>query len=288
MIEQKIPFNNNEDGHISLWKVASENSLPDKNVLLTHGTFSNRKVLNGIAEYLSTYGFTCWIFEWRNHGHSSIPDQKFDFETIGQQDFKVVFDYLFEECKIETLECITHSGGGICLTIALIVQPYYQHRINSISMFACQAFGAATSLSNYLKIYLFKYASKICGFVPAKKKGREENESYYLMRQWFDWNLKGEFKGKSGIDYKLKMKQIKTPILSIFGAGDHLIAPPEACEQYLLAFNNPQNQSIFCSREGGYRENYNHSRILHSRNATIDIYPKVLEWINQHSIMPAA
>ncbi len=281
MQEELIPLELENGGHLALWKITASSSQHDKNILLTHGTFSNRKVLNAITQYLIGHHFTCWIFEWRNHGSSSRQEEELDFETIGKQDFQLVFAYLFTECQIRKIDCITHSGGGICLTIALIHYPQFQSKISSISLFGCQAFGAANSKFNYAKIYCSNWLSKWYGSIPATKIGGEENERYYMMKQWFEWNLSGEFKGKNGINYKEKMKMVKVPILSIYGGGDRFIAPPSGCQQYLSAFENPLNKALYCSKENGFLEDYNHSRILHSKNASREIYPIVLEWIQQ-------
>ncbi len=275
----------NTEVDIALWKITSEKSVAQKNVLLTHGTFSNRKVLNGISEYLSNYGFTCWIFEWRNHGSSPKTSQlDFNFESIGKEDLAFVFRFLFDQQKIKNLDCITHSGGGICLTISLINYPEFQSKINSITLFACQSFGAASTTSKYLKIWLGKQLSRLLGRVPARKAQREEDESYYFMKQWFDWNLTSEFKGENGVDYKQRMKQVSIPILSVYAQGDQFIAPPKACESFLSCFDSQSNKSLFCSTAKGFSENYNHSRILHSRNAQREIYPIVLKWILRQDI----
>lgn len=150
-------------------------------------------------------------------------------------------------------------------------------------MFGCQAYGAGLSTINCTKIYIGKYLSKLLGYIPAKIAGRQENESYHTMKQWYNWNLTGEYKGRSGVDYKEKMKSIKIPVLSISGAGDTFIAPPEGCQMYLEAFNNPKNQYLYCSKSNGYTEDYNHSRIIQSRNALKEIYPQVKAWIDKHS-----
>ncbi|MEL6694937.1 MAG: alpha/beta fold hydrolase [Bacteroidota bacterium] len=272
-----------EDGAVlALWKSWADENANGQHILLTHGTFSNRKVLKGITTYLVSQGFTCWSFEWRNHGASSPSPSPFDFETIGQKDFPLILDFLFDTQGISHLHAVTHSGGGICLTLALIAHPQYRDRFRSISMFACQAFGAAHSRVNHLQILLGKYASKTLGYIPAQMLGGEENEPYHFMQQWFDWNLTKEFIGRSGIDYKVKMKDIKVPIFAVFGEGDLFIAPPVGCKQFLAAFDNPQNQSLLCGKVHGFAENYNHSRILHSRAASREIYPAVLDWIHQH------
>lgn len=283
MKEELIQLDRKDGGSLALWRYRSESGAKKGDVLLTHGTFSNRKVLKVLTGYLVEHQYNCWLFEWRNHGSSTASVEKFDFETIGQEDFKLVMDFLFEERRLEQIDCITHSGGGICLTIALIAHPHFRERIKSISMFACQAFGAADSGRNLAQIFLGKHLSKMKGKVPASKTGSEEDEPYSLMKQWFDWNLTGTFKGKSGIDYKKRMKEIKTPVLSVFGGGDTFIAPPSGCRKFLSAFENPANEALLCSKKRGFAENYSHSRVLHSRNAKKEIYPIVLNWMDKHS-----
>jgi len=280
MEERLIKLKTGAESYIALWKITSSKSLSHKNVLMAHGTFSNRKVLRGIAEYLAENKYTCWIFEWRNHGHSSPTSENFNFEAIAKKEFFLVFNYLFEECQIEQIDCVTHSGGGICLTMMLINEPHYKSKIKSISMFGCQAFGAATSNYNYLKLLGAKLVSKLIGSIPATKFGGEESESYFFMKQWLDWNINKNFKGEEGFDYRDKMPTIRIPILSICGAGDNFIAPPSGCESFLSSFENENNQMLYCSKENGYSEDYNHSRLLHSRNSAREIYPSVLKWLS--------
>ncbi len=282
MKEELIRIKIDAKNHIALWKRTTEKCLDNKHILFTHGTFSSRKVFNAITDFLTNQGFTCWVFEWRNHGDSSKMKHLFNFETIGKEDFKLIFNYLFDEVKIEKLSCITHSGGGICLTIALINYPKFKSKINCITMFACQGFGAAVSTSNYIKICMSRLGSKLLGYTPAKALGRETNETYYLMKQWFDWNLTGRFYGENGINYQSQMPDIKTPIFSIYGKGDTFVAPKEGCELFLSSFDNPLNKALFCSKAAGFLEDYNHSRVLHSRSASKEIYPFVLDWLDKN------
>jgi predicted alpha/beta hydrolase len=248
---------------------------------LTHGTFSNRKICSGIAEYLTEQGFTCWIMEWRNHGESSKAQKDFDFETIAKFDLKSVFEFLINERNIKNIDCLAHSGGGIALTMFLINNPNYQPKINSITLFGVQAFGAGTEFNNRMKILASKYLTALLGVVPAKTAGStEHSESYYTMKQWFNWNLKQNFIGENGFDYLNEMKKIKIPILSICASGDNFIAPKVGCEKYLNAFENSKNQLVYLSKENGNLENYNHSRILKSQNSKKEIWPIVTEWIN--------
>jgi predicted alpha/beta hydrolase len=150
--EELIKIQTKDLENIALWKVFDDENVNGNNIFLTHGTFSNRKICFGIAAYFASKGYTCWIMEWRNHGESSKTKQKFNLETVALFDIKAVFEYLFEELKIDRIDCITHSGGGICLTMYLIKNVTFISKINSISMFGCQAFGACNNYSSTLKI----------------------------------------------------------------------------------------------------------------------------------------
>ncbi|WP_298418214.1 alpha/beta fold hydrolase [uncultured Kordia sp.] len=258
-------------------------------MFLTHGTFSNRKICDGIASYLTQKGFTCWIMEWRNHGESSKVKHEFNFETIAKYDLKSTFEFLFNNQNVTNIDCLTHSGGGIILTMFLINNPTYNSKINSITLFGVQAFGAGDKLSNRIKILLSKHLTSLLGEVPSKTVGStEHSESYYTMKQWFNWNLNNNFIGENGFDYLKRMNKINIPILSICAQGDNFIAPKEGCEKFLKAFENEENKLLFYSKKNGNLENYNHSRILKSKNSKKEIWPIVENWISNKRLLRTA
>jgi predicted alpha/beta hydrolase len=219
--------------------------------------------------------------EWRSHGTSSKSNSKFNFETIAKFDFKSTFEFLFNNQNLSSVDCLTHSGGGIVLTMLLINNPSYKSKINSITLFGVQAFGAGMNFSNRIKILAGKYLTALLGKVPSKSAGSTENsETYYTMKQWFDWNLNHNFVGGNGFDYLEKMNTIRIPILSICAKGNNFIAPKIGCEKFLRAFDNDKNKLLFFSKENGNLEDYNHSRILKSQNSKKEIWPIVGSWIN--------
>lgn len=287
MIIKKFALLNTLDNEtIMLWKVFNEKKNMDKNIFLTHGTFSNKNICLGISKYLANLGFTCYIMEWRGHGDSLITKNRFNFETIALHDIKTTFNYLFEDLKIPFIHCVTHSGGGIALSMLLIKNKIYQNRIKSITMFACQAFGAAYTKTNKVKIFFSKCLTYLIGYIPAQKiKLGPHNESYYTMKQWFDWNLKKKFYSTDGsYDYMKNMSNVTVPIYSISAKGDTFIAPSKGCELFLTLFLNPYNVFQEFSVENGNLEDYNHSRIIMSRNSAKEIWPLVLNWIKKTDI----
>ena len=278
-IKIDVPFKNNS--YLALWKLFSIESEQGKDVFLTHGTFSHKKVCMGIGEFLVKNGYTCWILEWRNHGDSSTLNEPYNFEKIGIEEIETAFDYLQKVELISTFDCVTHSGGGISLTINLIENPKNKNRIKRIVFFGCQSFGAGQSGFDHIKLRIAKLLTRVVGFIPGKLFGRPHNETYDFMKQWFDWNIYKNFIGKSGNDYQAAMPSIQIPILSICGAGDNFIAPIHGCKIYLDSFKNPQNQLMVCGKASNFLENYSHSRLIYSRNAEKEIYPTVLKWIGQ-------
>lgn len=271
-----------DDEKIAVWKVVnaienatiantSENNLPNitpQNIFLTHGTFSDKQTCLKIAEYFAGLGHHCYIMEWRGHGDSSLPKEKFNFETVATYDYEATFRYFFEELKLDNLHCVTHSGGGVGLTMFLVQNPSYINKVNSISMFACQAFGAVKDSTSYAKILTAKIVNRLVGFIPAKQfKVGSFNESYYTMTQWYDWNLRKNFKssfleksdyekgetnidevnksihqqtntGDDFIDYRHHMPKITIPIYSISAKGDNFISPTRGCRLFFDGFNN--------------------------------------------------
>jgi predicted alpha/beta hydrolase len=269
------------DEYIALWKISSPNSDVSKNIFLNHGTFSDRKICLSISQYFAEKGYNCWIMEWRNHGFSSPSNKKINFENIGTEDYPIIFDYLFNTLGISKIDSICHSGAGICLSIFLVKNPDFQTKFNRIVMFGSQSFGANINFKNYLKLLIGKYVNALLGYSPAKMFGKPHDEDYFFMKQWYDWNLTKKFIGMNRVDYEKEMQKIKTPILSICAKGDDFIAPKEGCQLFLNAFQNPKNKLLYCSIENGFKEDYNHSRIIQSRNAAAEIWPIALNWIQE-------
>lgn len=280
--EQYIKILTEDNECIALWKMSPKKDM-DKHIFLTHGAFSNRKTFSGITSTLCDEGFTCWIMEWRNHGGSSMSLQKFNLETVANYDLVSTLNYLFDDVGVKSIDCVTHSGGGLALTMCLIKHPKYKIKISSITLFAVQAFGAGLTLRKRLKLLSGKLLAAFLGKVPAKSAGSiEGSEQYYTLKEWFNWNLNKNFVGSEGFDYRDKMHTIKIPILSICAKGDAFIAPKIGCEQFLKAFDNDNNQLYYCAVENGNLEDYNHSRIILSKNSQKELYPLVLDWIDKN------
>ena len=180
---------------------------------------------------------------------------------------------------------------------------HYINKVSSITMVACQAYGAVLNAKSYAKIALLKAMTRLFGYVPAKRfKLGPINESYHTMSQWYNWNLNKNFQSsliknlakKNGdnkniienkvFDYRHLMPAITTPIYAISAKGDNFIAPPSGCQLFLNDFNNPANVFRKFAIDNGNLEDYNHSRIILSGNAAKEIWPTIAAWIEKHAV----
>jgi predicted alpha/beta hydrolase len=273
-----------DDGvSVALWKLQGARERgPRSDVFMTHGTFSDRRVCLGLARHLASLGHTCWILEWRGHGSSQQDVAPFDMETVALFDVKAALTHLLEREGIKRLDCVTHSGGGLALTMCLVRHRHLVEHIGKVVLFACQSCHAAVSRLRWLQLLATKLAGKLMGRLPGKRLGIGiQDESYTMMKQWFDWNLTRTFTGHDGLDYLAQMPSIGVPVMAVFAEGDRFIAPPAACQQYLEAFKSERNKALHCATAQGFSQNFDHAGVMHSSAAKREIWPAAQAWLEQ-------
>ncbi|NBX54649.1 MAG: alpha/beta fold hydrolase [Betaproteobacteria bacterium] len=247
---------------------------PCSHVFMTHGAFSDRRICTRLADYLAELGCCCWVLEWRGHGCSQAPVAPYDFEYIGQLDVVAALDYLRNKQGITNLHAVTHSGGGICLTIALLHRPDLREGIHSLSLFACQTSWAALSGWPRAVIGLTAAASRVLGRLPARAlRLGPHDEAHSTMDQWYQWNLNRHFIGHAGTDYLAAMSTLHMPVLAIAAKGDQRIAPPQGCQNYLTAFGSKVKRFVLAGPHFG------HASVMQSRAARSEIWPIVRAWL---------
>jgi len=281
--EMEIHLATEDAVRLSLWRLRDESTSPPagtRDIFLTHGTFSDRRICLGIAKHFASLGYTCWTLEWRGHGGSAQGQVPYDFETVAQYDVKAALDHLVREQGIQRLHCVTHSGGGIVLTMCLVRNPWLVPVIDRVALFACQALHAASSSSRKWLLRLMRLVSRFYGSIPGHRLGLGvQAESFFMMKQWYDWNISGSFRGRDGVDYLAKMSGLTVPVLAISGAADKLIAPPASCEKYLQGFGGSANRAMECGLSTGFSKDYSHANVMLSRAAMNEVWPVATEWL---------
>jgi pimeloyl-ACP methyl ester carboxylesterase len=273
-----------EDGvRLSLWRLRDEAKHPPagtRDIFLTHGTFSDRRICLGIAKHFANLGYTCWTLEWRGHGGSAAGPVAYDFETVALHDVTAALEHLVREEGIQRLHCVTHSGGGIVLTMCLSRNPQLVPIVDRVALFACQALHAASSRPRQWLLRSMRLASRLWGSVPGRRLGLgAQDESFFMMKPWYDWNISQRFSGRDGFDYRAAMGRLTLPVLSLAGAADRLIAPPASCEQYLEGFGGSRKLAVVCGRSTGFSTDYAHASVILSRSAMNEVWPIAAKWL---------
>ncbi|WP_152226312.1 alpha/beta fold hydrolase [Pseudomonas sp. SCB32] len=266
---------------LALRRVGPADGVP---VVLTHGTFSNYRSCLGLANYLAGRGFACWLFDWRGHGDSGRNGFTHSFDEVAEQDVPAILDAVSLRSGQAALHWIGHSGGGLIVSMWAARYPELaRRRLRSLVLIGSQATAAGASLSHRLAILGYDWMLRWRRVAPSRAKSvGPEAESARLMRQWCQWNLRRRFDSLSGFDYLTALQGVELPVLGVAGSGDTFIAPVVGCEALVKAFGGAQATLELFGLATGAREDYSHNRLLLSRNASLEIWPHIGQWLGQH------
>jgi predicted alpha/beta hydrolase len=266
---------------LAVHRIGDRGGIP---VVLSHGTFSNRRSCMGLAAFLAKQGYECWVSEWRGHGASSCPDRPHSFDDVAMLDVPAIVGAVTSLSGREDIFWVGHSGGGLILLMWMARFPHLAARhIKGMVMLASQATGAAASRRRRAVILAIDCLLRWRKTAPGHWLGiGPEAESALLMRQWCRWNLMRSFCGLDGFNYETGVSGLNLPVLALAGAGDHFIAPASDCEA-LASRCGTDVEFYICGKRQGFREDYTHNRLIASRNAGIEVWPLISNWLGRAS-----
>lgn len=253
-------------------------------VILTHGTFSNHRSCMGLAEHLAGRGFSCWVFDWRGHGDSGRNDFNHSFDDVAEQDVPAILDAVRQRSGQPSAFWIGHSGGGLIASMWAARHPNLaRQQLRGLVLIGSQATAAGKRLRHRWTIVAFDWMLRWRRIAPSRPKNvGPEAESARLMRQWCQWNLRRRFHSQDGFDYLAGLADVGLPVLGVAGSGDRFIAPAAGCAALVAAFGGSDVRLELFSSSAGHREDYSHNRLLLSRNASLEIWPRIAEWLARH------
>jgi predicted alpha/beta hydrolase len=267
------------------WRVVDARALrrEPQHLLLTHGTFSDRRICMPLARAWAQQGHVAWVLEWRGHGSSARPVQPFDMETVAMLDMVAALQALSQWVVPHKLCAATHSGGGLVLTMSLLRQPQYQALLSRMALFACQACDAADGWWRRARLQVLSSLTRVYGRIPGRPlRLGVHDESHAMMAPWFRWNLQREFIGSDGFDYGRHQQSLGIPVMAISGTADRLIAPPLACQRHWQRYGaqpDPDSVWLRCGRSDGFSRDHSHASVMHSAAAQAEILPRVSAWL---------
>jgi oxygen-independent coproporphyrinogen-3 oxidase len=252
-------------------------------VVLTHGTFSNGTICSRLAAYLSTAGFDPWVLELRGRG-SSRDISRPTFEAFGLFDVPAAIEAVRASTGQRRLFLVGHSGGGLAFLMHLARRPAERATVRGLVVLASQATEACATLRGQLMVAFGWAAESVLGYSPGRAlRLGPENEPKGILRQWMGWNRSRCWTGADGFDYLAAMPEIAVPILCFAGAGDRYIAPVRGCRRLYEALGADDKAWVLCARSEGFSEDLGHARIVASRAAQREVWPRIREWLVKRS-----
>ena len=252
-------------------------------VLLTHGTFSNGSICSRLAAYLSAEGYDAWVLELRGRG-ASRDIARPTFEAFGLLDVPAAIEAVRACTGQRRLFLVGHSGGGLAFLMHLARRPAERASVRGLVMLASQATEACATLSGQLMVGFGWVAESVLGYSPGRAlRLGPENEPKGILHQWMRWNRSGRWTGTDGFDYLGALTDISVPTLCFAGAGDRYTAPARGCRRLYDALGGEDKAWILCARSEGFSEDYGHTRIVASRAAQREVWPRIKEWLVQRS-----
>jgi pimeloyl-ACP methyl ester carboxylesterase len=269
-----------EDGvELALTRYASDvtHVVP---VLLTHGTFSNGSLCSRLAVYLAQHGFDCWVLDLRGHGASQHDAFTPDFEAFGLLDVPAAIRAVRPHGGRGEVFLIGHSAGGLAFLMHLARRPAAQREVAGVITLASQATGAYTTWRGWAAGHGVQLGTALLG----RSAGRAwrlgpEDERKGVFDAWFRWNRTRRWTGTDGFDYMMALAQMTVPTWCLAGAGDLAIAPIEGCRRVYEAIGSPGKRWTLCGKAEGFSEDFGHARIIASRAAQREIWPRLKDWL---------
>jgi oxygen-independent coproporphyrinogen-3 oxidase len=252
-------------------------------VILAHGTFSNYRTCGALARYLADRGHECWLLDFEGHGCSDKALPAPDFEAMFLSGTNAALNHISDTTNAKC-HWVGHSGGGLAALMALARRPELTAKLHSLVMLGSQACDAGHSISHRAVLRLFLVLTRALGFVPARAlRLGPENEVAEVMLQWYRWNLQKCWQGTEGLDYLNALQQLDMltdlPVLGMAGSGDRFIAPPAACRRLHSLLPGIDNEWQECGVSHGFEEDFSHSRLISSRAAAREIWPRIADWL---------
>ncbi len=317
--QDELRFAQTQDG----WRIALARRKPRGSprlppVLLCHGLAANRGNLDfGIDRYslsldLAEAGFDCFALDLRGHGASrrarKDAARKWSFDTYLQQDIPAALDEIRAATGSGQVLWVGHSQGALLGLAAAALHP---ERISGVAALAGPThFHAQTELRRFLRLaflatgrhrWLVRAASPIAGYIHLKATQfalNTRNTDPLLLRQlmcnvvedispgvlaqFIEWARTDAFASEDkSVDYRSGLARARQPALFVAGSRD-LLAPVDSVRAGAEAWGGEKELWV-AGRGTGLSADYGHSDLIFGLRAKEEIFPRVREWLLQHS-----
>lgn len=299
-INQSSLFIDVHGDRVHVRKIAPEHPASVPPILLVHGAMENGRIFythsnKGLAPFLATAGFTCYIPDFRGHGDSAPqltahqgPGQ-FDLIT---QDFPAFMAFVQAQHTGQPVHLIAHSWGGVIAACAcargLVQTAHIKHQIfmgtkRSIRQRNLKRWFLVSAMWGVL-LPLF---SRVLGYVPMKFFGMgSDNETQIYLQETLPWLNGAAWRDSvDGFDYAQAASQIHwPPTWTMTGINDKILGHPDdvlsfAAELFVTESSTTRLRTTILGKSTGYAQDYDHINLLTAKAAVSDHFPEILDFL---------
>ena len=297
-------------------------------VMLVHGIGANRYNFDlsdelSLARHLARSGHDAWVVELRGRGLSSRPllfsglHYDWSFDEYAERDLPAAAATVARVTGHDRLHLVGFSTGALA-SYAWLTDP---HR--TIEVASLVSLGGPTSFKRSGQRHLsgrvvrnlrwmrhrffMRVLAPLSGYWhpspiqlihnPENMDGATQrramvnliaNFSRNELLQYSDWLVNDVFRSiDQRRDYRAEMPRITVPALFLAGPRD-LLAPPDAVKAAYESVSSTDKRFIILSRAQKCAVNYGHFDMLLGTHAPEDVYPLIVDWLDEHRVaLPA-
>lgn len=270
-------------------------------LFMLHGAIENGKIFysdsgRGLAPFLARRGFDVYVGDLRGRGESrprvSRGSRYGQTEAI-TEDIPALIDYAAGLRGEAPRHWIAHSWGGVLLSSFLARYPERCRPLRSLVYFGSKRCVRVKNLHRFMKVDLiWKFACSIltgiCGYLPARRlKIGADDETAKSHRQSVEWVRPSPWiDSEDGFDYRAAIKRIKLPPIWYLAArNDHCLGHPNDVRDFMQEAGEQERRYTLLAKRNGNRRDYDHVTMLTHRDAEIDHFPLVEQWLREHEIL---
>lgn len=258
-------------------------------VVLVHGSYTHRRFWItedgfGLAPFLASSGLDVWIPELRGHGLSPKgPDfEKVTAEDHIRRDLPSVHHHVLDETATPPV-LVGHSSGGLYLIGALSRGWIEPGSVRALAVFGSQISHGEEYLHNRLVAAAIRGLVGLLGTFPAPRLGMgPEVEPAAEMKEVIDWKAEQRWTDRSGVSYYEGLGDLDVPFRSYAGADDER-DPPAGCKRLFERVGSADKSYQLLAEAEGFSRDYGHAEMVASRAASREVWPDVLDWLQDHA-----
>jgi pimeloyl-ACP methyl ester carboxylesterase len=267
-------------------------------IFMLHGIIENGYIFytekgKGLACYLAEQGFDVYVADLRGRGKSNPAinsNAKYgQYEAI-TRDIPLFLEKINRLNK-QKIHLVAHSWGGVLLASFLVRYPQWLEKIHTKTCFGTKRVITANTLEVLFKIDLFwKYCApvlmKMHGFLDAKRlRFGADNETQQSLNDSLAWMQPGKWQDQmDNFDYHKAANELTWPPTWHFtGIKDHALGHQQDVQLFIDECGNKDAKFSVLSLNAGNKLDYDHINILTHPHAVTDHFPKLSQWLKNHS-----